>query len=255
MRFNEKVVLITGAAQGIGEKTAELLANEGAILALLDRNEQRLQQTAEKLTRLTGNSISMHAVDILDATQIQHATEAIVAQHGRIDILVNCAGILQDNLLVNMTESEWDRVIDINLKGSYLLAQAVAAPMIEQGSGKMVFISSQAALGAKGRVNYAASKAGVQGITRSLAIELGPLGIHVNAVAPGFIDTEMSEVSAAFASKRGIEDFSAAKATMVEQNPLRRTGKPEDIAYAILFLASYESDYITGQTIYVTGMP
>ena len=171
--------------------------------------------------------------------------------------VVFCLKIVKksNNLLANMTEEEWDFVIDVNLKGSYLVAQAIEPYMAQQDSGKIVFISSQAALGAKGRVNYAASKAGVQGITRTLALELGPSGINVNAVAPGFIDTEMSVVSEQSASKRGIDNFQKVKQAFIQNNPIRRTGKPEDIAYTILFLASEQADYITGQTIYVTGAP
>ena len=254
MSFDGKVAIITGGARGIGAKTATMFAEKGAHVALLDTNESQLQETAAQLRRY-GNEVLTCSVNITERAQVQQAVEQVAASFQKIDILVNCAGVLQDNLLANMTEEEWDFVIDVNLKGSYLVAQAIEPYMAQQDSGKIVFISSQAALGAKGRVNYAASKAGVQGITRTLALELGPSGINVNAVAPGFIDTEMSVVSEQSASKRGIDNFQKVKQAFIQNNPIRRTGKPEDIAYTILFLASEQADYITGQTIYVTGAP
>lgn len=254
MRFKNKVALITGGANGIGAKTAFLLAEEGANLVLLDWNEHKLNETAKQL-RTTGSEVLTFKVDITNKSLVVEAVHQAIAQLKKIDILVNCVGILQDNLLTNMSEEDWDSVININLKGSFLISQAVAPYMMEQNSGKIVLISSQAALGAKGRVNYAAAKAGIQGMVRTLAIELGPNNINVNGVAPGFIDTEMSAVSESFASKRGIEDFQKVKQAMVRQNPIQRTGKPEDIAYTILFLSSDQASYITGQTIYVTGAP
>lgn len=254
MSFEEKVAIITGGARGIGAKTASMLAEQGAHVALFDRNESQLQETAAQLRRY-GNDVLTYTVNIAERAQVQQAVKQVASSFKKIDIVVNCAGVLQDNLLAHMTEEEWDFVIDVNLKGSYLLAQAVEPYMVQQGSGKMIFISSQAALGAKGRVNYAASKAGVQGITRTLALELGPSGINVNAVAPGFIDTEMSVVSEQSASKRGIDNFQQVKQAFIHRNPIQRTGKSEDVAYAILFLASEQANYITGQTIYVTGAP
>ncbi|MGE7778862.1 SDR family NAD(P)-dependent oxidoreductase [Peribacillus sp. NPDC097264] len=254
MRFKQKVAIVTGGARGIGAETARLLAIEGAHVALFDLNEPQLKETADSL-RIYGNEVLTFIVNIKDRAQVQQAVQQVVAHFKKVDVLVNCAGVLKDNLLPNMTEEEWDCVIDINLKGSYILAQAVEPYMVQKRSGKIVLISSQAALGAKGRVNYAASKAGVQGITRTLAIELGPSGINVNSVAPGFIDTEMSAVSEKFSNKRGIKNFQKVKQEMINSNPIRRTGKPEDIAYTILFLASEQASYITGQTIYVTGAP
>ncbi|AMO86581.1 3-oxoacyl-[acyl-carrier-protein] reductase FabG [Solibacillus isronensis B3W22] len=254
MRFQQKVALITGGANGIGAKTASLLAQEGAHLVLLDWNETKLEETAGRL-RTADVEVLTFKVDITDKTLVNEAVSKAIAHFKEIDILINCVGILQDNLLPNLKEEEWDTVININLKGAFLITQAVAPYMVEQNSGKVVLISSQAALGAKGRVNYAAAKAGIQGMVRTLAIELGPDNINVNGVAPGFIDTEMSAVSESLAKNRGIEDFQKMKQTMISQNPIRRTGKPEDIAYTILFLSSDEASYITGQTIYVTGAP
>lgn len=254
MRFQQKVALVTGGANGIGSKTATFLAQEGAHLVLLDRNEVKLQETAQQL-RMTGVEILTFKVDITNKTLVNEAVQKAVDYFKKIDILINCAGILQDNLLPNLKEEEWDAVLDVNLKGAFLITQAVAPYMIEQNRGNIVLISSMAALGAKGRVNYAAAKAGIQGMVRTLAIELGPNNINVNGVAPGFIDTEMSAVSESLAKNRGIEDFQKVKQTMISQNPIQRTGKAEDIAYTILFLSSDQASYITGQTIYVTGAP
>ncbi|MEK3937088.1 SDR family NAD(P)-dependent oxidoreductase [Sporosarcina sp. FSL W7-1349] len=252
MRFQDKVAIVTGGSRGIGATTAQLLAKEGAKIAIFD-----VQDTSSIVADLqeTGTEVIAETVDLTKAAQVKEAVSKTYAHFGQIDILINCAGVLQDNLIDQMTEQEWDVVIDVNLKGSYLICQAAAPYMSAEGTGKIVLISSQAALGAVGRVNYAAAKAGVQGITRSLSMELGPKGINVNAIAPGFIDTEMSLVSANSAAKRGIADFQKAKEAFIQHNPIRRTGKPEDVAYAILFLASEQASYITGQTLYVTGAP
>lgn len=254
MRFKDQVVVVTGGARGIGAETATLFAQEGAHVVLFDVQEGTLAETAEQL-RSYGQQVNTFVVDVTNQFQVRQAFYTIYEQFQRIDVLVNCAGVLQDNLLPNLKEEEWDFVIDVNLKGSYLLAQGVQRYMEKQGHGRIVFISSQAALGAKGRSNYAASKAGVLGLTRSLAIELGPQNITVNAVAPGFIDTEMSVVSAQAAQKRGIEDFEKVKQGFIATNPIRRTGKPSDIANAIVFFALEQSSYVTGQTLYVTGAP
>ncbi|MFJ8063211.1 SDR family NAD(P)-dependent oxidoreductase [Psychrobacillus sp. NPDC096426] len=252
MRFQDKVAILTGGSGGIGATTAQMLAKEGAKIAIFD-----VHDSASIISSLQEADVDAIAeiVDITNATQVQEAVARVHAHFGRIDILINCAGVLKDNLIHQMTENDWDFVVDVNLKGSYLMCQAVQPYMVEAGAGNIVLISSQAAIGAVGRVNYSAAKAGVQGITRTLSMELGPKGIHVNAIAPGFIDTEMSLVSAKFAPNRGIADFQKAKEAFVQSNPIRRTGKPEDVAYAILFLASEQASYITGQVLYVTGAP
>lgn len=254
MRFKDQVIVITGGARGIGAETASLFAQEGAHLVLFDINEAILDETAQQL-RLYGQQVVPFVVDVTNQFQIRQAYQKIYEQFQRIDVLINCAAVLQDNLLPQLSEDEWDFVIDVNLKGSYLLAQGVQSYMENQGYGRIIFISSQAVLGAKGRANYAASKAGVLGLMSSLAIELGPQNITVNSVAPGFIDTEMSVVSAMSAKKRGIDDFDKVKQRLIETNPIRRTGKPIDIANAIAFFALEQSSYVTGQTLYVTGAP
>lgn len=253
MRFLQKVAIVTGGAQGIGAQTALMLAQEGAHVMLFDVDAEMLEQTAQKLL-LYGQQVRAFQVDVTNQFEVRQAFHEIYEEFQQIDIVINSAGVLQDNLLANMAEEEWDFVIDVNLKGSFLLAQAAQQYMVHRG-GKLVFLSSQAALGAKGRVNYAAAKAGIQGLTRSLAIELGPHYINVNAVAPGFIDTRMSEVSAVAATKRGIDNFEQVKRDMIAKNPIRRTGTPVDIANAVLFLASDQASYVTGQTLYVTGAP
>ncbi|MCP1146688.1 SDR family NAD(P)-dependent oxidoreductase [Lysinibacillus endophyticus] len=254
MGFYEKVAIITGGARGIGAETAIQLAKDGANIAIFDIQDELFEGILSKLRNL-GVTAQAWKVDITQKENIQQAVQEVYDTFGKIDILINSAGVLKDNLLPNLEEDEWDFVLDVNLKGAYLVTQAVHPYMVKQGSGRIIFISSQAALGAKGRVNYSAAKAGIQGMTRTLAIELGPKGITVNAVAPGFVDTEMSLVSAASASKRGISNFEKVKEQLVQSNPIRRTGTPEDIAHAILFFASDKAGYINGQVLYVTGAP
>jgi len=254
MRFENQVAIVTGGARGIGIETAIQLVKEGAHIALFDMREDLLAQAADQL-RSYGQQVLTFVGDITNRFHVRQAINSVYEQFQRIDILVNCAGVLQDNLLENLTEEDWDFVVDVNLKGSFLVAQGVQPYMKKQGYGRIVFISSQASLGAKGRANYAASKAGVNGLTRSLALELGPHNITVNAVAPGFIDTDMSVISATSAKQRGIEDFEKVKQNFIATNPIRRTGQVADIAHAILYFASQQAGYVTGQTLYVTGAP
>jgi 3-oxoacyl-[acyl-carrier protein] reductase len=254
MRFKDKVVIITGGAQGIGATTAIKFAENGAKVAILDVNDQGATETASRIQQINGECSTFH-VDITNRTEVRSCMEHIHREFGKIDILVNNAGALKDNLIGKLTEEEWDFVLDVNLKGSFICSQAVQKYMVQQGHGKIVMISSQAAVGAPGRVNYSAAKAGIQGMMKTLAIELGPNGINVNAVAPGFIETEMSKVSEALAKNRGIEDFIEYKKNMINRNPIRRVGQPGDVANVILFLASEEADYVTGQVIYVSGAP
>lgn len=254
MRFKDKVVIVTGGASGIGEETAIQLAKEGASIAIFDVNGALFETIVPALCGLGAKAMAWE-VDITDPARIKQAVKEVHEKFGKIDVLINCAGVLQDNLLESLKEQEWDFVIDVNLKGAYLMSQAVQPYMVEQTAGKIILISSQAALGAIGRVNYSAAKAGIQGMIRSMAMELGPKGITVNGVAPGFIDTQMSIVSAESAKKRGIADFEKTKEDFIRRNPIRRTGKPADIANAILFFASDQAGYVTGQTLYVTGAP
>jgi 3-oxoacyl-[acyl-carrier protein] reductase len=254
VRFKDKVVIITGGARGIGAETAIKFAESGAKVAIFDLNIQGAKETAAQIQRTDGKCLTF-SVDITNRVAVQDGMEQVFKEYGKIDILVNNAGALKDNLSGQLTEEEWDFVLDVNLKGSFICSQVVQKYMVQQGHGKIVMTSSQAAVGAPGRVNYAAAKAGIQGMMKTLAIELGPYGINVNAVAPGFIETEMSKVSEDYANRRGIENFTEYKKAMIARNPIRRVGQPEDVANVILFLASEEANYVTGQVIYVSGAP
>jgi 3-oxoacyl-[acyl-carrier protein] reductase len=174
-----------------------------------------------------------------------------VGELGRLDVLVCCAGIIRDNLIFKMSDDDWDSVIDTHLKGTFFSARAAQRPMVEQKYGKMVFLSSTSALGNRGQTNYSTAKAGLQGMARTLAIELGPFNINVNAVAPGFIETRMTQQTA---QRMGV-DFEAFKVGAASQTPLRRVGQPQDVAGVIAFLCSDEASFVSGQTIYVRGGP
>jgi 3-oxoacyl-[acyl-carrier protein] reductase len=245
MRFKDRVVLVTGGGRGIGAATAERFAAEGARVAVSDMDLAPAEEVARPLKALA------IACDVTDRAQVDSMVERAVKELGRLDMLVCCAGIIRDNMLYKMTDDDWDSVIDTHLKGTFLSARAAQKPMVEQKYGKMVFLSSTSALGNRGQTNYSAAKAGLQGMARTLAIELGPFNINVNAVAPGFVETRMTRATA---ERMGI-DFEAFKIGAASQIPLRRVGQPEDIASVIAFLCSEESSFISGQTIYVRGGP
>jgi 3-oxoacyl-[acyl-carrier protein] reductase len=245
MRFQGKVALVTGGGRGIGAATAQLLAAEGAKVAVSDMDEA---PAAEVAAPIHGVAI---ACDVTDRGQVEAMIERTVKELGRLDILVACAGITRDNLLYKMTDDDWDAVIDTHLKGTFLCARAAQKHMVEQKYGKMVFLSSTSALGNRGQANYSAAKAGLQGMARTLAIELGPFNVNVNSVAPGFVETRMTRATA---ERLGV-DFEAFKIGAASQIPLQRVGQPEDIASVIAFLCSDESSFVSGQTIYVRGGP
>ncbi|MEK4922651.1 SDR family NAD(P)-dependent oxidoreductase [Cytobacillus sp. FSL R5-0569] len=245
--FRGKVAIITGGAGGIGEATVKKLLSEEAKVVVFDLQQGKWQGYQDDIEEIK--------VDIRNRREVEEAVKSVYKKFNRIDILINCAGILKDHLIDDMLDHEWDTVIDVNLKGSFNCCRAVTPYMKRQQQGKIILISSVAALGTQGRVNYAAAKAGIQGLTKSLAIELGPHGIHVNAVAPGYIETQMSKVSEADAHKRGIDNFNQMKRAILNRNPIRRIGQPEDVANVIEFLATEKSDYVTGQIIYVSGAP
>jgi len=245
MRFEGKVALITGGGRGIGAATAQLLGAEGAKVAVSDLDEAPAQEVAGPLKGLAV------ACDVSRRDQVEAMVARVLEEFGRLDILVACAGITRDNLIYKMTDDDWDSVIDTHLKGTFLCAQAAQKPMVEQKSGKMVFLSSTSALGNRGQTNYSTAKAGLQGMARTLAIELGPFNINVNAVAPGFIETRMTRATA----ERVGMDYETFKAGVAAQTPLRRVGMPGDVAAVIAFLCSDESSYVSGQTIYVRGGP
>jgi len=244
-RFDGRVAVITGAAQGIGFACAQRFAQEGAAVAILDLDEGRASDAAGKIE---GKAIGI-ACNVSDGASVDAAMERVVSELGGVHILVNNAGITRDNLLFKMSEDDWDAVIGVHLKGAFLMTKAAQKHFVEQKYGKIVNLSSVSALGNRGQANYSAAKMGIQGFTRTLGIELGPYGVNANAIAPGFIATEMTDATAARVGM-SVEDFRAAAAG---RNPVRRVGFPEDIAAAAAFLASDEASYITGQTLYVDG--
>jgi 3-oxoacyl-[acyl-carrier protein] reductase len=237
-RFQGKTVLVTGGAKGIGAATGKRFASEGATVVVADFDEEAAQETAREL--------GGHAVrcDVTNREDVEAAVEAAVTHGGSLDVLVTCAGIIRDNLLFKLSDEDWDAVIDTHLKGTFFAVRAAQKHMVEQKSGKMVLISSTSALGNRGQTNYSTAKAGLQGMTKTLAIELGPYNVNVNCVAPGFIATAMTQQTA---DRMGVpfEQFMA----------LKRVGQPEDVAGTIAYLCSEDAVYVSGQVIYVAGGP
>lgn len=249
-KFKDKVAVVTGAAGGIGAAIIRDFSSKGAKVAIFDINEVGINSLAHEVIENGGEAIAVRC-DVSDATDVKAAFDKVIAAFGKVDILINNAGIIRDNLIFKMTENEWDSVIDIHLKGSFLCAKEAQRYMVANGYGKIVNLSSTSALGNRGQVNYSAAKAGLQGFTKTLAIELGPKGINVNAIAPGFIETEMTKATA---ERLGItlEQMSQA---IIGQLAIKRAGQPQDIANVAAFLCSDEASYVTGQVIYVAGKP
>ena len=243
-RFEGQTALVTGGAKGIGAATAKRLAAEGATVVVADFDEAAAQETAKEIG---GEAIRC---DVTKREDVEAAVEAAAA-HGSLDILVTCAGIIRDNLLFKMTDEDWDAVIDTHLKGTFFSVRAAQKHMVEQKSGKMVLISSTSALGNRGQTNYSTAKAGLQGMTKTLAIELGRYNVNVNCVAPGFIATAMTQQTA---DRIGVsfDDFMAAVSKEV---PIQRVGQPEDVAGLIAYLCSEDASYVSGQVVYVRGGP
>ena len=240
--LENKVALVTGAARGIGQAIALQLAADGADLALGDVQVEWLADTAAKVKAL-GRRAECYAMNVADGAAVGEAVSKVHADFGHIDVLVNNAGITRDTLLIRMSEEDWDAVLDINLKGAFLVTKAVAKIMMKQRTGSIVNIASVVGvMGNPGQVNYSASKGGLIALTRTLAKELGSRNVRLNAVAPGFIRTAMTDKLS-----------EAAKEAMLRNVPLARPGEPEDVAKAVAFLAGDNAAYITGQTLPVCG--
>ncbi|GER84958.1 MAG: beta-ketoacyl-ACP reductase [Thermogemmatispora sp.] len=249
-RLDGRVAFVTGAGRGIGAATALRMAEEGARVALVDIDVEGCQQVAQELERLGAQCLVLPC-NVSNNTMVEEAVEKTVSQFGRLDILVNNAGIIRDNLLFKMSEEDWDAVMAVHLKGAFLCSRAAQKHMVQQRYGRIISLSSTSALGNRGQANYSTAKAGLQGFTRTLAIELGPFGITTNAVAPGFIDTEMTRSSA---RRQGL-DPEEVIAEASKRIPVRRVGQPRDVANVICFLASEEAGFVNGQIIYVSGGP
>jgi 3-oxoacyl-[acyl-carrier protein] reductase len=248
--FRGQVALVTGGGSGIGAATAERLALEGATVAIADLTESSASQVVSSIVGRGGLAIA-RVTDISDSTSVDALVDELVEAYGRLDILVTCAGILRDNLIHRMTLDDWDTVVDTHLKGTFLCARAAQRPMVRQRSGKMVFISSIAALGNRGQANYSAAKAGIEGLGRTLAVELGRFNINVNAVAPGLVNTRMIHAAA---ERLGLtwDEFVAEVAKEV---PLGRICEPADVAAVITWLCSPDASMVSGQVIHVQGGP
>ncbi len=249
-KLDGRVAFVTGAGRGIGAATALRLAEDGARVVLADIDPEGCQQVAAEIEQAGSQALAI-TCNVAD----REAVEAVVAQgverFGRVDILVNNAGVLRDNLLFKMSDDDWETVMNVHLKGAFLCSRAAQAHMVQQKYGRIISLSSVSALGNRGQANYSTAKAGLQGLTRTLAIELGPFGVTANAVAPGFIDTEMTRATA----RRQGHDPQQVIEMASKSIPVRRVGQPRDVANVICFLASEESSYVTGQIIYVAGGP
>lgn len=249
-RFENRVAFITGGSRGIGKGIAELFAEEGAKIAIIDINEEALQNVQSEFKE-KGYDILAIKANVVNADEVEAAIEQVVKEFGSLDILVNNAGIIRDNLLFKMTDSDWDQVIDVHLKGAFNTTRAAQKYMVQQKYGRIINISSTSALGNPGQANYATVKAGLQGLTKTLAKELGKFGITTNSVAPGFIETDMTKATA---ERLGVpfEDFLK---TISGSIPVGRVGQPSDIANAVAFFADEKSSYVNGQVLYVAGGP
>ena len=246
----QRIAVVTGGARGIGAAVARRFAADGMAVAVIDLKASDCASTVEAITAAGGRAFAAGA-DVSDAAQVAAAVGAIAAELGPPTVLVNNAGVIRDNLLFKMSDDDWDTVLGVHLRGAFLMSRAAQKFMVEQRFGRIVNLSSSSALGNRGQVNYSAAKAGMQGFTKTLAIELGPFGVTANAVAPGFIATDMTAATAARVGMK-FEDFQAAAASQI---PVRRVGQPEDVAHVISFLVSDDAGFVSGQVIYVAGGP
>jgi 3-oxoacyl-[acyl-carrier protein] reductase len=250
MTDQPRTAIVTGSARGIGAAVAKRLSSDGYSVAILDLDENACKAVADEITSSGGSALPV-AVDVTDEESVEHAVAHVAEALGAPTVLINNAGITRDNLLFRMTTEDWDAVMNVHLRGSFLMSRATQKYMTEAKWGRIVNLSGTSALGNRGQANYSAAKAGLQGFTKTLAIELGKFGVTVNAIAPGFIETEMTMNTA---TRMGIpfEEFKAARA---EQIPVGRVGQPEDIAATVSFFVRDESSFVSGQVIYVAGGP
>ncbi|MCE3554311.1 3-oxoacyl-ACP reductase FabG [Pseudonocardia sp. RS11V-5] len=246
----QRVAIVTGAARGIGAATAQRLAEDGFKVAVIDLEEAAAKTTVDAIVSAGGTAIAVGA-DVSDAAAVEAAVARIAEELGAPTVLINNAGITRDNLLFKMSEGDWDSVMGVHLKGSFLMARAVQKHMVDAGWGRIVNLSSTSALGNRGQANYSTAKAGLQGFTKTLAIELGKFGVTVNCIAPGFIASEMTKATA---ERLGVdwEEFKAARAKEI---PVQRPGAVEDIAQTVSFFVDERSSFVSGQVIYVAGGP
>ncbi len=247
---NQRVAIVTGAARGIGAAVARRLGQDGFSVGVLDLDAAACSGTVETITAGGGKALAV-GVDVSDETAVNNAVSRVAEELGPPVVLVNNAGITRDNLLFKMSADDWDQVLAVHLRGAFLMSRAAQAHMTKVGWGRIVNLSSTGALGNRGQANYSAAKAGMQGFTKTLSIELGKFGVTVNAVAPGFIETEMTRATA---ERVGVdfEDFKAARA---KETPVPRVGQPEDIAHAVSFFVSEGASFVSGQVLYVAGGP
>jgi 3-oxoacyl-[acyl-carrier protein] reductase len=248
--LNTRTAVVTGAARGIGAAVAQRLANDGYAVAVVDLDEIACTRVVESIEKAGGKAIAVGA-DVSDEEAVAAGVARVVEELGPPTILVNNAGVIRDNLLFRMTVADWNLVMDVHLRGSFLMTRAVQSHMLEQKFGRIVNMSSTSALGNRGQANYAAAKAGLQGFTKTLALELGKFGVTANAIAPGFIETEMTHETA---ERLGVP-FEEFKTGAAAQIPVARVGQPEDIAHAVSFFVSEAAGFVSGQVLYVAGGP
>jgi 3-oxoacyl-[acyl-carrier protein] reductase len=246
----QRVAVVTGGARGIGAAVARRFAADGMAVAVIDLKEGDCGATVDAIAGAGGRAFAAGA-DVSDSAQVSAAVDAIAAELGPPTVLVNNAGVIRDNLLFKMTDDDWDTVLGVHLRGAFLMSRACQAHMVQARFGRIINLSSSSALGNRGQVNYSAAKAGMQGFTKTLAIELGQFGVTANAIAPGFIVTDMTAATAARIGV-GFEDFQKGAAAQI---PVRRVGQPEDVAHVASFLASEGAGFVSGQVIYVAGGP
>ena len=247
---SQRIAIVTGGARGIGAAVARRLAADGMAVAVLDLKEADAGGTVDAITAAGGRAIAVGA-DVSQPDQVAAGVDRVVAELGPPAVLVNNAGVIRDNMLFKMTDDDWDTVMGVHLRGAFLMTRATQKHMVDQRFGRIISLSSSSALGNRGQANYSTAKAGLQGFTKTVAIELGQFGITANAIAPGFIATDMTAATAARVGV-GFEEFQKAAATQI---PVRRVGQPDDVAHVASFLASDGAGFVSGQVIYVAGGP